>query len=101
MTKLSKKVARLVKDKVTLPQVMHVALNHGVQPLQARVHPMWMLNGKDDATRAIRGNFYEGKSMKGMLSLLFIGKASDLPNHKVDSGHSETNHIAQVLCHNS
>lgn len=35
VTNLRKKVARWVKDKLTLVQVTHVALSRGIQPLQA------------------------------------------------------------------
>lgn len=38
---------------------------------------MWEYNGTDDSTLAIRGGFYEGRSLKDMLSLMFRGEASD------------------------
>lgn len=60
------------------------------------MHLMWMYNGEDDATRAIRGNFYEGKCMKEMLSLLFKGKAADFLDHKADTGFSTTKSIVHV-----
>lgn len=54
---------------------MAVALARGVQPLQQRAHPMWEYNGTDDSTRAIRKGFYEGRSLKDMLALMFKGEA--------------------------
>lgn len=80
VTRLTKKIARLADEGLTLVDVMLVALSHGIQPLQHRVHPMWEYNGVDDSTRAIRGGFYEGKPMRKMLLLMFKGKASNFPN---------------------
>lgn len=62
--RLVEKVAYWVEEGLTLDQVMHVALSRGIQPLQARAHPMWMFRGENDPTRVIRGNFYGGKSMR-------------------------------------
>jgi len=40
---------------------------------------MWEHNGSDDSTRAIRGRFYEDKSLKDMLALMFRGGGSTSP----------------------
>lgn len=86
--KLAEKVTELTNKGLTLQQVMHVALSRGVQPLQARAHPMWQFTGKNDPTRVIRGGFFEGRSMQEMLSLMFKGKATEFPNDSSDAGFS-------------
>lgn len=45
---------------------------------------MWEYNPKDDSTRAIRGGYYEGRSLRDMLTLMFKGRATDFPNEPRD-----------------
>lgn len=80
--RLHRRVRDLAGQDVTL---MHVALSRGVQPLQFRAHPMHWYTGENDP-RAIRGPFFESKSIQEMLSLLFKGKMTDFPTELSNMG---------------
>jgi hypothetical protein len=73
LIKIMARVKHFVDKKVTMIDVMHVARYRGVQPLQARAHPMWEFTGEGDETSVIRG-FYGKRTIAAMQTLLFTSK---------------------------
>lgn len=71
-----------------LLDVMLVALQRGIQPLELRAHPMHMYTGKEDDTVSIPGEFFEGKSIQEMRTLFFKGGAADFPTNTGWTGFS-------------
>lgn len=77
--KMAKKVTLLRQEGITLIDVMMVKLSQGIQSLQDRAHLMWEYNGVDDSARAIRGGFYEGWSLRDLLSSIFKARCLTSP----------------------
>ena len=48
---LMRRISFLARSGLTMIEVMAICIMRGVQPLQYRGHPMWDINGEDDATR--------------------------------------------------
>lgn len=67
------KVQHCIDKKVTLIDVMHVALYHGMQPLEARAHLMWKFTREGDETSVVRG-YYGKRTIVSMQHLLFTTK---------------------------
>ena len=51
ITRLVSKVKLLAHTKLSIVEVMAIAIKRCVQPLQSRVTPLWCYNGEDDASR--------------------------------------------------
>ena len=49
--RLVSKVRLLAHTKLSIVEVMAIAIKRCVQPLQSRVTPLWCYNGEDDASR--------------------------------------------------
>ena len=45
------KVRLLAHTKLSIVEVMAIAIKRGVQPLQSRVTPLWCYKGEDDVSR--------------------------------------------------
>ena len=65
LTKLMERVQHFINKKVTLIDMMHVALYRGVHLLQARACPMWEFIREGDETSVIRG-FYGKRTIAVM-----------------------------------
>ena len=79
VTGLNKYVRKLARAFLTLVGVMHQAMCRGIHPLQGQAHPMHQYGGQDDITQVIQVNFFEGRSIQEMLSLMFKNKIVDFP----------------------
>lgn len=58
--------------------IMIACLHRIIQPLKAKAHPMYMYTDEDDMTRSITG-FFEGRSLREMVSLMMKAKTSSFP----------------------
>ena len=57
---------------------MHVALYRGVQPLQARAHPMWQFSGAGDEDLG-HPKIFTGEKLLRQCKLSFLPKGPILP----------------------
>lgn len=57
--RMNQRVSELADKGLTPMHVKHVALSRGIQPLQARAHPMWQYTKEKDPARVIREGFFK------------------------------------------
>ena len=98
VARLAAQVTCLAHNKLTLINVMAVAIARGIQPLQQRVHPMWEYNGTDDSTRAIRCGFEDRQALGLALETMFKGEKADLIKEPMYDGFSCYKPIEAVSC---
>lgn len=77
MARLAAQVTCLADNRLTIINVMAIAILQGVQPLQQHTHPLWRYNGTDDATRSMRKGFKDQAAITTALSGIFKGEKED------------------------
>lgn len=88
---LATKIRLLAHSKLTMIEVMAVAITRCVQPLQQRGHPLWCYNGTSDATRYKRQGPHDKAAMAKILVDLFKGEVEDFAQLSIREGCSGYN----------
>ena len=71
------RVKLLVHTKLTMAEVMAIAIKRCVQPLQSRVTPLWCYNREDDASRGGRQELDTPAELAMILADLYKGEKDD------------------------
>lgn len=76
VAKLYRIVREHTNNGLPMVEVMMVVLDREIQPLKDRAHPMYKYTGEDDSAPSLRSGFYEGRSPREMIFLMFKGKTT-------------------------
>ena len=93
------RIRLLAHSVLTMISVMAICIMRGVQPLQYRGHPMWDLNGEDDATRHGRKGPGSVADLVKILSGLNKGEKEDFLHVSPLNGFSMNNPRSWVSGH--
>ena len=86
----------LANTKLSIVEVMAIAIKRCVQPLQSRVTPLWCYNGEDDASRYRRKGPDTPAEVAVILTDLYKGKKDDFLCLNCREGYSMYNPIEWV-----
>jgi hypothetical protein len=96
VTRLAAQVRLLAHNRLTMVDVMAIAIARCVQPLQQRIHPLWNYNGEDDATRYTRKGPANQAAIAAILADLFKGEEQEFARLKLKKGFSMYEPIEMV-----
>ena len=75
--RLVNKVKVLTHSGLSIVEVMAIAIQRCVQPLQSRVTPLWNYNGEDDACRYRRKGPHGQVALAAALADLYKGEEEE------------------------
>ena len=94
---------RRVEDLQLIPEkevngvdIIRTFLERRVQPLQARVHPMFLYAGRRDPTRVSAKKFSQGDLDRALRSLLKFKAGEDIPGKSLTPPFSSSLPVPQV-----
>jgi hypothetical protein len=97
VARLAAQVTCLADNRLTIINVMAIAILRGVQPLQQRTHPLWRYNGIDDATQSMKKGFKDQAATTAALAGIYKGEKDDFAQQKIIEGFSYYQPI-EALC---
>ena len=74
---LVNKIKILTHSGLSIVEVMAIAIQRCIQPLQSRVTPLWNYNGEDDASRYRRKGPDSQAALAAALADLYKGEEED------------------------
>ena len=86
MRALSAKIRLLTSSKLTMIEVMAIAITRCVQPLQQRGHPLWCYNGTNDVTHHQRQGPDNKAALAKILADLFKGDEAEFARMSIREG---------------
>ena len=93
---MAAKVMLLASSKLTIIEVMAIAITLCVQPLQQRGHPLWCYSGTNDVTHYQRQGPDNKAGLAKILANLFKGEEADFARMSTREGGSGYNPVDWV-----